>query len=282
MAKIYETLRKKNDSTIEVYPNIESQNIPNGAVTETKLGTNAVTTGKLANNSVNSNKLADGSVSTTKLVDYSVTNNKIADNSISNAKMQIDSVNTSNIVNGAITTNKIQNNAVTTGKIVSNSITSIHLNDYLFNAITRLFYSYIITFNKSGTFSGIMIGTITFDEILREYSDAEIENALKFNKASSSDYSSADISILTSFLECLSTNFNSTAKGKWFNNETYDIFIQLYSETLYRIRIRNNGTTIYEIQWNPQTNTITSFTNTDLNTYISLYSLLNNDATYER
>ena len=90
------------------------------------------------------------------------------------------------------------------------------------------------------------------------------------------------ISILTNFMECLSTNFNSTTKGKWYNNGTYDIFLQLASDILYRIRIRNSGTTIYEIQWNPQTNTITSFTNTDLNTYISLYSLINNDATYER
>ena len=47
MSKVYETLKKKNDTSVEVYPNIERQNIPNGAINTAKLEDGAVNYSKL-------------------------------------------------------------------------------------------------------------------------------------------------------------------------------------------------------------------------------------------
>lgn len=50
MSKVYETLKKKTDPTVEVYPNIETQNIPDGAITTDKIVDGNVTKEKLTNN----------------------------------------------------------------------------------------------------------------------------------------------------------------------------------------------------------------------------------------
>lgn len=47
MSKVYETLKKKNDTSVEVYPNIERQNIPNGAVNTDKIDDRAINYNKL-------------------------------------------------------------------------------------------------------------------------------------------------------------------------------------------------------------------------------------------
>ena len=47
MLKVYETLKKKNDTTVEVYPNIERTNIPDGAINTAKVEDKAVNFNKL-------------------------------------------------------------------------------------------------------------------------------------------------------------------------------------------------------------------------------------------
>lgn len=48
MSEIITTLHKKDDSTVDVYPNIKADNIPSGAITENKIADGAVTEDKLA------------------------------------------------------------------------------------------------------------------------------------------------------------------------------------------------------------------------------------------
>lgn len=48
MSKVYETLKKKNDTSVEVYPNIERTNIPDGAINTAKIEDRAVTYNKLS------------------------------------------------------------------------------------------------------------------------------------------------------------------------------------------------------------------------------------------
>ena len=48
MSKVYETLKKKNDTTVEVYPNIERPNIPDGAINTAKVEDKAITYNKLS------------------------------------------------------------------------------------------------------------------------------------------------------------------------------------------------------------------------------------------
>lgn len=50
MSEILQTLRKKNDTSVEVYPNIKSDNIPADAITTAKILDGAVTEDKLEGN----------------------------------------------------------------------------------------------------------------------------------------------------------------------------------------------------------------------------------------
>lgn len=97
MSKVYETLKKKNDTSVEVYPNIERTNIPDGAINTAKLEDASVTTGKLVDDSVTTAKINDGAVTTAKIPDSNITTAKIADGAITNAKIGIGEVHGINL-----------------------------------------------------------------------------------------------------------------------------------------------------------------------------------------
>lgn len=69
MSEILQTLRKKNDTSVEVYPNIKSDNIPANAVTTAKILDGAVTTAKIGDGSVTTAKIGDGAVTLDKVED---------------------------------------------------------------------------------------------------------------------------------------------------------------------------------------------------------------------
>lgn len=271
MAKIYETLRKKNDPTIEVYPNIESQNIPSGAVTETKIGTNAVTTGKLANSAVNSNKLADGAIISTKLADGAVTTNKIADNSISNAKMQFDSVGTSNIVNYAVTTDKLAPSSVSDGQL-SNS---------LWKWLKRVQNTYLIKVGSSEENAFGIFNTFTADEYFIEFTSSQINNALLFDRASSSDYTTTDLEVYKMIIDGLyKDNYGSDWNSIQISDRT---FVLTKSTNIYSIKMiqESTNTTLFELTFDSDTYTITNYIYNKY-IYIGLVKLFNQNANYER
>lgn len=80
MSEVITTLHKKGDNTVDVYPNIKSDNIPNDAVTEDKILNGSVTTNKIADDSITEDKILDGAVTTDKIADSSVTFNKLGFN----------------------------------------------------------------------------------------------------------------------------------------------------------------------------------------------------------
>ena len=57
MSEILQTLRKKNDTLVEVYPNIKSDNIPANAITTAKINDGAVTSSKIGDGSILINKI---------------------------------------------------------------------------------------------------------------------------------------------------------------------------------------------------------------------------------
>lgn len=69
MSEILQTLRKKNDTSVEVYPNIKSDNIPADAITTAKILDGAITTAKINDGAVTTAKINDGAVTTDKLDD---------------------------------------------------------------------------------------------------------------------------------------------------------------------------------------------------------------------
>ena len=77
MTEIITTLHEKGNPSNEVYPNIKGENIPNNAITTSKVNDNAIT----------NEKINDGAISTAKIQDGAITDNKIPLNTISNTKL---------------------------------------------------------------------------------------------------------------------------------------------------------------------------------------------------
>lgn len=283
MAKIYETLRKKNDPTIEVYPNIESQNIPNGAVTETKLGTNAVTTGKLANSSVNSNKLSDGAVTTNKIGTFAVTNEKIADNSISNAKMQNDSVNTANIVNGSITQDKIRASAVGTIEMADGSINDSKLNNNLWNWLQRIRNTYNLYVGSGDEKVYGIFDTFTATDDFNEYVDEDINNALDLDRPLASDYTTTDLDILKIIIDGVyKDSYGSAIRTHIIQGSDRTIAL-IKNGSIYTIQMYEDSTNtkLFELEFDGSTRTIIDYYYSSY-IYLGLRKLFNDDITYER
>ena len=112
MSKVYETLKKKNDTSVEVYPNIERTNIPDGAV--------------------NTDKLEDASVTTDKILDFNVTETKLANQSVSTFKLANESVTATKIKNGTITSDKIGIGQILGYHLGNNSVSLEKLNFHLY------------------------------------------------------------------------------------------------------------------------------------------------------
>lgn len=102
MSKVYETLKKKNDTSVEVYPNIERQNIPNGAINTAKLEDGAVNYSKL-NDALrddidNFNNIYDAEDDKISVADIDVTDDIRCSNVYaSNSVYATDSVNADNV-----------------------------------------------------------------------------------------------------------------------------------------------------------------------------------------
>lgn len=107
MSKVYETLKKKNDTSVEVYPNIERTNIPDGAINTDKLEDGSITTDKILDFNVTETKLANQSVSTYKLANEAVTATKIKDSTITSSKIGIGQILNYHIANNSISLEKL-------------------------------------------------------------------------------------------------------------------------------------------------------------------------------
>lgn len=122
----YQTLREKDNPSNNVYPNIQSQNIPDGAVTTAKIASNAITNAKIANNAVTGAKIADASISSAKIGNVAITEAKIATGAVSESKIATSAVTESKLSANAVTRDKINPTAITelNGKITKFSDTS--------------------------------------------------------------------------------------------------------------------------------------------------------------
>ena len=130
MSKVYETLKKKNDTSVEVYPNIERTNIPDGAIN----------TAKLEDKAVNFNKLNDYLRQQSDDFDniYNHENDKL---SVSDIEVNDDIYCTNIDVDNKVTTNELEvTNRIDSDEISANSITSNDFTDGDGYSITPLFH----------------------------------------------------------------------------------------------------------------------------------------------
>lgn len=129
MADLIETLHKKGDASTRVFPNIISDNIPNGAITTYKITDNAVTTNKIVDGAVTTNKIVDNAITTSKILDANITTAKLDDGAVTTIKIANNSITNNKIVSNSISNDKIQDDAISTAKIQDGSITASKLAD---------------------------------------------------------------------------------------------------------------------------------------------------------
>lgn len=103
--------------------------IPAGSINTADIADNAVTESKMALASVGIANLKSDSVSTAKIINAAVTADKISDDAVSSAKILSESVTTAKIGPAAVTETKIANDAVTTAKIANASVSSAKIID---------------------------------------------------------------------------------------------------------------------------------------------------------
>lgn len=146
MSDLIKTLHKKGDNTVNVYPNIKSENIPDDAITTAKITNNAITTSKITNNAITYSKLASNSVISVKIESGAVTNSKLGAGSVTADKISSEAITTAKLFDRAVTTSKIENGAVTTDKLGNGAVTNAKLGD---NAVmNNNIFNYAITEGK--------------------------------------------------------------------------------------------------------------------------------------
>jgi len=101
---------------------VTTNKIDNLAVTAGKIATDAVITSKILDLNVTTAKIAADAVTTAKILDLNVTTAKINNLAVTDAKLATDSVITSKILDLNVTTAKIDNLAVTDAKLAANSV----------------------------------------------------------------------------------------------------------------------------------------------------------------
>lgn len=256
MSKVYETLKKKNDTSVEVYPNIERTNIPDGAINTAKLEDNAVTT----------SKITDSAVTTAKINNDAVTYEKV-----SNRIKKIIDINEDvfdedgNIENDYTYTNhlRVRIDAEVDGDLDVNDKLFAH-DDIEFdeipvcNKITK--YGIIVSDNDLDKYHSF-IGYSACD--LSNYNDADILSATDFDKSTISDWSQTEIDIVTEILSNI-----IIPQHQHFGTPTITLIgndrrIELTNGTNFVRAIvydTQNNQTIYQIQIDTTTKTITSYT----------------------
>lgn len=104
MSKVYDTLKKKNDPTVEVYPNVERQNLPDGVINSAKLEDRAVILSKLSDSlqsDVNHfEAIYDADDDKITVTDIEAVDNVNATNVIASGYVSCDDINASGDITG--------------------------------------------------------------------------------------------------------------------------------------------------------------------------------------
>ena len=170
MSEIITTLHKKGDLSVDLYPNIKRDNIPDGAINNNKLANNSVRTAHIIDNAITTNKISNGAVTNAKIDNYSVSSSKLATDSVTTAKIMDRNVTSSKLdfalchYKGYFTnsTNKYYFDMISTIRIPSPTIADIF-------HIMAEYYSgdgcpivYVDTQFKTGLFSLANDNSVTF------------------------------------------------------------------------------------------------------------------------
>lgn len=124
----YQTLREKDHPENNVYPDIQPQNIPAGAITSSKIAPGAVIGSTIGAGAIQAGHISPGAVGASA----------IGENAVNSANIESGAVITEKISDGAVTGIKIADNTIGANKLMNGSVTEskiyrdiISLADYL-------------------------------------------------------------------------------------------------------------------------------------------------------
>lgn len=133
---------------------VDSSQLIDGSVIETKIASLAVSVNKLAANAVTSAKIAEGTIITGDMADNAVTTAKIAELAITTARLNDNAVTSAKIADGTIIAGDLSDNAVITAKIAEGAVTEARLASQSVSS-SKLFPNILL--NGTTTFMGAAI-----------------------------------------------------------------------------------------------------------------------------
>lgn len=124
------TTNADNQLVEALQPNsVNTININNGAVDNTKLSANAVNTANIVDGAVTNPKLSANAVGTTNIADGAVTTGKIANQNVTVDKLATNSVGTTQLIDGNVVNSKIALTTITGDRLVNKTISTLQIAD---------------------------------------------------------------------------------------------------------------------------------------------------------
>lgn len=124
--------------SIAILDEINTENISNNAVTNTKINDGSVTTSKIANTSITSNKLASSAVTNAKISAGAVTSAKIASKTITAGNIADNTITSTQIAANAITASELADNAVDNASIVNGAVSDVKISSVSASKVSGL------------------------------------------------------------------------------------------------------------------------------------------------
>lgn len=124
--------------SIAILDEINTENISNNAVTNTKINEGAVTTSKIADTSITSNKLASSAVTNAKISAGAVTSAKIASKTITAGNIADNTITSTQIAANAITASELADNAVDNASIVNGAVSDVKISSVSASKVSGL------------------------------------------------------------------------------------------------------------------------------------------------
>ncbi len=235
---------------------VDSAQLKDGAVLETKLGNGSISSAKLQANAVNSNAIAAGAVDETKLANLAVTEGKLANNAVTAQKIasavagaglaggagtalsvNVDSstiVITGDSLNvGTVGTPQIANNAITTAQIANNAVNASKLNS-----------------DVAGDGIAIDAGTGALEIDLAnnsglDFSSQKLKVDLQLNKGIEVGASGLGLDIDTTNFEFTPVSGELRLKGLGIQTAKYQ------DASITTVKIANDAVTMDKVGWQP-------------------------------
>lgn len=124
--------------SIAILDEINTENISNNAVTNTKINDGSVTTSKIADTSITSNKLASSAVTNAKISAGAVTSAKIASKTITAGNIADNTITSTQIAANAITASELADNAVDNASIVNGAVSDVKISSVSASKVSGL------------------------------------------------------------------------------------------------------------------------------------------------